>query len=348
MNYKHLLLAAITMWIIQSCSNTNGKSEMPKSNSEIIPVKVIEPVLQEVAPVINTSGTFTTDNETLLAFKTGGVIQEIIVKEGDVVKKGQLLATLNLTEIDAQVAQAKLGFEKSKRDYQRVQNLYRDSVATLEQFQNSKTALEVAEKQYEAAQFNKSYSEIRAVANGVVLRKMANEGQVVGPGTPILQTNSSSQNNWKLRAGLSDREWAIVAVGDKATITTDAIPNKSFTGKVSSKSGGTDMISGALSVEISIENLDTRLASGLYGQAEIITSAKQKFWRIPYEALLDGNAQNGYVFFVGADKKAHKAPVIIERIERNEVIIRSGLEDVTQLIISGSAYLREGSTVNIQ
>ena len=67
--------------------------------------------------MIQTSGLFTTDDETYLAFKTGGIIEKIYVKEGDAIRKGQLLATLNLTEIEAQVAQARLSFEKAKRDF---------------------------------------------------------------------------------------------------------------------------------------------------------------------------------------------------------------------------------------
>ncbi|MGY0039503.1 biotin/lipoyl-binding protein [Pedobacter sp. NJ-S-72] len=77
---------------------------------------------------IAVSGQFTTDDEVLLSFKTGGIINSLLVKEGDAVKKGQLLATLNLTEINAQVQQTQLSYEKAKRDYQRTKNLYSDSV----------------------------------------------------------------------------------------------------------------------------------------------------------------------------------------------------------------------------
>ena len=90
-----------------------------------------------------------------------------------------MLATLQLTEINAQVQQAQLGVDKALRDYNRTLNLYHDSVATLEQVQNVKTGLDLARQQLSAVQFNRGYATIRAPKSGFVLKKMADAGQVV-------------------------------------------------------------------------------------------------------------------------------------------------------------------------
>ena len=188
-----LLFILSAAWFTQSCSNSNGKNKNIERTSEVIPVRVMAIAQQELQPVIQTSGLFTTDDETNLAFKTGGIIEKMYVKEGDAIRKGQLLAALNLTEIEAQVAQARLSFEKAKRDFNRVENLYKDSVTTLEQFQNARTGMDVASRQLDAANFNRSYSEIRAMNNGFVLRKMASDGQVISSGTTVFQTNGAGQ-----------------------------------------------------------------------------------------------------------------------------------------------------------
>lgn len=342
-----LLLILSAAWFAQACSSSEGKNETVKINTEEIPVKVLTLTKQEISPVIQTSGLFTTDDETMLAFKTGGVIEKIFVKEGEAIKKGQLLASLNLTEIEAQVAQAKLAFEKAKRDFIRVENLHKDSVATLEQYQNVKTGMEVAERQYDAANFNRSYSEIRAMSNGYVLRKMANEGQVIAPGTSVLQTNGASQNNWKLKVGVSDREWAAVSIGDKATITTDALPEKSFEATVARKSEGTDGVSGTFTLELRLENTKASLASGLFGKASIETTRTQSVWSIPYDALLDGDSQSGYVFTTNDSKTVRKTTVIINSINHNRVLVSSGLEGSELLIVSGNAYLKDGSLIKV-
>lgn len=331
---------------IQACT-PEEKKDTQSAKGEAIPVRVMALQKEESSPVIQTSGLFTTDDETNLAFKTGGIIEKIYVKEGDAIHKGQLLATIDLTEIEAQVAQARLSYEKAKRDFQRVENLYKDSVATLEQFQNARTGMEVASRQLEAANFNRSYSEIRAVNNGFVLRKMASEGQVISSGTSVFQTNGAGQGKWILKTGVSDREWASVNVGDKATITTDALANKTFEASVTRKSEGTDAMNGSFTLELTLKSPGPGLASGLFGKATIAGSRKQNVWKIPYDALLDGNAQSGYVFVTNDEKIVHKVPVVIGSIEKNEVVIQAGLENAQKLIISGSAYLKDSSAIQI-
>lgn len=328
--------------LLVACNSAEkSTTETPK---DVVPVSILELKAEQLQPIIHTAGVFTTDDETLLAFKTGGVIEKIYVKEGDPVRSGQLLATLNLTEIDAQVAQAQLAFEKATRDFNRTQNLYQDSVATLEQFQNARTGLDVARKQLESARFNRTYSEIRAINNGMVLRKMANEGQVISPGTTIFQTNGSAKGKWILRTGVSDRDWAIIQPGDVATITSDALPDKVWQGTVTKKSAAVDAFNGALSIEITL-NTDAGLAAGIFGKATITANQKQNVWKIPFEALLDGNAQNGYVF-INENNKARKAAVVISGIEKDFVLVSSGLQNGQQLIVSGSAYLKEGTVVS--
>ncbi|MEY4929808.1 MAG: hypothetical protein RI909_532 [Bacteroidota bacterium] len=347
MKSASLLFILSAAWMMQSCGNRDGNTETVARVTEVVPVRVLAVAQQELQPVIQTSGLFTTDDETFLAFKTGGIIEKMYVKEGDAIRKGQLLATLNLTEIEAQVAQAKLSFEKAKRDFDRVENLYRDSVATLEQFQNARTGMEVASRQLEAANFNRSYSEIRAVNNGYVLRKMSNEGQVMAPGVTVFQTNGAGQGKWMLRTGVSDREWSMITLGDQATVKTDALPGKIFEAVVTRKSEATDAMNGSFTIEVTLKNPGNGLASGLFGKATIQGSRKQPVWKIPYAALLDGDAQSGYVFATEDGKTAHKVDVVVGNIEKDLVTIVAGLEHVKTLIISGSAYLKDGSVIKV-
>ncbi len=342
-----LLIILSAAWFVQSCSSSNEKNKTTERAFEIVPVRVLDISQQELKQVIQTSGLFTTDDETYLAFKTGGIIEKMYAKEGDVIRKGQLLAALHLTEIEAQVAQARLSFEKATRDFKRIENLYEDSVATLEQFQNARTGMDIASRQLEAANFNHSYSEIRAVNNGFVLRKMANEGQVISSGAPVFQTNGAGQGKWILRTGVSDREWAMIKVGDKAIVTTDALEGKRFEATVTRKSVGTDTMNGSFAVEVTLQSPGNGLASGLFGKATIQGSRRQQVWKIPYDALLDGNAQSGYVFVTDDRKIAHKIPVVVSGIEKDHVIIMAGLENVKTIIISGSAYLKDNAEIKI-
>ena len=110
-----------------------------------IPVRVREASYSLLSLPIYRSGILAASSEARLSFKTGGIIHRIRADEGDRVKQGQILASLNLAEIQAQVKLAESGYDKAFRDLKRIEKLFQDSVATLEQKQDLETAVQVAE-----------------------------------------------------------------------------------------------------------------------------------------------------------------------------------------------------------
>ncbi|UIR57643.1 efflux RND transporter periplasmic adaptor subunit [Sphingobacterium sp. SRCM116780] len=331
-----------------SCSHNERKNQITVLDT--IPVTLMVLQTNGLTASVEATGVFTTDDETLLSFKNGGIVEKIFVKEGDTVSKGQLLARVNTSEINAKAAQAKLGYEKAKRDFERASKLYYDSVATLEQMQNAKTALEVAKQDLNTVQVNQNFSEIRSNSNGYVLAKLAQDGQVVGPGTPILQVNGAADDKWKLKVGVADRQWAGIQVGDAATIISDALGNQKLIAFVSKKSEGIDPKSGTFSIELMLKEVPkAKIAAGLFAKATILSNMNnQSVWHIPYESLLDGDGKEGYVFITEDNKTAKRVKVQVASIDKNTVTIVAGLENAQALIVAGSPYLVDGSPIQIK
>jgi RND family efflux transporter MFP subunit len=349
--FKSLSVAVLMAAGFAACNNPKEKSTAP--GAEVIPVKLL-PLKQSAASnTVVASGRFTTDDEALLSFKIAGVINKIYVKEGDAIHTGQVLATLNLTEINAQVSQAQFACEKAQRDFQRTTNLYKDSVASLEQLQNVKTALDLSRQQLAAVQFNRSFSEIRATQNGFVLHKIGNEGQVVASGASVLQTNGAHNGNWFLRIGVSDKDWSAIHINDKAEVRLEINSTMVLPGVVYRRSEGIDPNSGSFSVDIKLLSKDAGVASGMFGSATIITTSNKtdagnnNTWAIPYDALLDGDGSTGFVFITNDNKTAVKVKVTIAGMEKDKVLISDGLQDATSVIISGSAYLTDKSNIRV-
>lgn len=346
MRYTTLLSILILPVILFACGKAETETK-PITKGESIPVTVIELKQASFSTPITASGTFSTNDETILSFKVGGIISNLYVQEGDPVKKGQVLATLDLTEIQAGLNQSKLAYEKALRDHERAGRLYRDSVATLEQFQNSKTALDIAEQQLKTAEFNLSYSQIRATQNGFVLRKFVNAGQQVSSGVPVLQINGANQGNWVLKATVNDQNWNTISIGDQSVILSsnaDSIP-----GKVIRKSQAADPLTGSYWVEVAPDKLDNlSLASGMFGKVVVMPSIQKEGWQIPYEALLDAEGSVGFVFVTDDDKHARKLKVTLGKIAQNSVQVIAGLENHNKLISKGSAYLTDGSQIQIK
>jgi len=340
-------LALVSMLSMQSCTDGKSAANIVPKVSQPIPVRVVRLQKSGEAGVIKVTGQLTTNDESILGFKTGGVVSAVLVKEGDPVRKGQLLATLDLTEINALVAQAKFGYEKAKRDHDRATQLYKDSVATLEQLQNAETAFEVAKQQWEAARFNKNFSEIHAPSTGFVLRKFVSSGQVVSTGDPVLLTNAVSEGKWILKAGVSDKQWAAIKLRDKATVRIDALADQNLKAEVVRKSETADPSTGMFTVDLAVTNNGVKLATGMFGSATVESGGKVESWSVPFEAVLDANGKDGFVFVTHDDKTAHRKSIVIESFNNKTMRISAGLDSASALIVSGSAYLTDGSKIYI-
>ncbi len=342
------LWALVVALLLTAC----GKKEQPAQQQSIdesaVAVKLTPVQVGEYSLPIASSGLIATENESRLSFKIAGIVSKIYVKEGQSVTKGQLLASLDLTEINAQVSQAKNNVDKSKRDLERGQRLLKDSAATVEQLQNLQTAFQVADEAYRIASFNQQYATIRANQSGKVIRKLINEGELVSPGAPALIINAASQNNWLVKIGLPDVDWVRVKLGDRVKVTTDAYPNTTFEGVVSTINEGADAISGLYQAEVKVNPGNKKLASGLFAKVQIIPAEKTKLWIVPIEALVEGAGKQAYVFVANTDQKTvRKISVNIAYLEGTQAYLLNGVEEVREVITAGSAFLTENSTITI-
>lgn len=340
---------AVTLLILFALSCKNKEEQQPIFNNEAIPVSLMPIARDSISSSFTSPGYFTTDDETQLSFKNGGIINKMYAGEGDRVRAGQILATVKGIETDALSRQAEIALEKARRDYERAKNLYRDSVATLEAMQNAQTALHIAQQQKAMAEFNRGQSGIVAASAGVVLKRFLNEGQMAGPGMPVFLFNPLSARSWMFKTGVSDQQWAALKAGDRVEITTNAFgQDQVITGSVFKKTQGVDPQTGSFSIRIRLnDHQNMPLAAGLFGEATLYPSKKISAWSVPYDAVLDADANKGYVFITNDKRHAKKVRVTILRLADDQVLISSGLEDARYLIISGSAYLNDGSVITV-
>ncbi len=336
-----MLLSLLTL----AACNKENETKGIDSSGDVIAVSLLKISELEQEYAISGSGLLSTENEMRQAFKIGGIIDRIYVNEGQSFKEGQLLASLKLTEIESGYTQAELGLAKAQRDYVRIENLYADSVATLEQLQNTQTALELAKQQLAAVAFDKKYAFIYADKPGFVVKKLANEGEVIAGGSPVLACSENGNKSWELKIGLSDKEWAKVSIGNKAQVMLEAFPDIWWEAEVFRKSGAADLGTGSFQVELKLENLTESAAIGMFGKAIIQTGLQQKSKLIPYEALIEADGKKAFVFVPIGTNRVKKQPVVIENFSEKGVSISEGLEGVSEIILGNSAFLNEFSTI---
>ncbi|GAB3642922.1 efflux RND transporter periplasmic adaptor subunit [Spirosoma arcticum] len=347
-------LLSIALW---SCGSKAEKpaateavnAEEAESTAASIPVK-LTPVTSVVrAEPVVVSGVVSSAEEARLSFKVGGMINKMLVDEGQPVRKGQLLATLDLTEIDAQVSQAQLANEKAERDLGRIKSLYADTAATLEQLQNATTGQSVSKQALTIAQFNRNYAQIRASVDGTVTRKATNAGEYVAAGASVYLISGNHRTDWVVRVGVSDKDWARLQPGNRASIRLDAYPDQMFSGTISELAQAADPTNKLYEVEVKINPGTAKFAPGLFANVTLIPARSRSYAVVPVEAIVEGNGKDGFVYVVADDgKKVRKIPVQIGYLDGDKVLLTNGLSGVKQVVTAGSAFLTEESVVVVK
>lgn len=300
---------------------------------------------------VSATGTFGARDEVALSFKIGGVIASVRVDPGANVRRGQVLAALDQREIDALLAKATVAVEKARRDAARVERLFRDSVVTIAQWQDAQSARDAAEADLRAAQVNHEYATIVAPADGTVLRRLAQPGQMVAPGTPVFEAALGGRGA-VLRAGLPDRDAVRVRVGTTATATFDALPGRTFRGRVVVMGADADARTGTWEVQVQLDAASA-IPSGLVGRVTISATplagpSGRGIAAVPAEALVEGDGSNGVVYTVDADgKRAQRVPVVLVGLDGDRVLVR-GLDKVTHVVTAGSTWLTDSARVEVK
>jgi RND family efflux transporter MFP subunit len=336
-----VLLIAVALMV--GCSDGSDKEAVVET-----PVRSAEATAGPAIAPIEANGLIGAQDEMRLSFKTGGIVRRIVVQEGAIVRKGALLAELELTEVQAQAEQALQMAQKAERDLERGERLYADQVISLETLQNLRTQAALAVAGRDAARFNLNYSRITAPRDGVVLRKLVEERELVPPGQPVVILGSADRG-YVLRFALADRDIVRIKTGDAARITVDAYPGIELKGVVNEVSSAADPRTGLFPAQIRLASIaDIRLASGLVANATIepSQSGSTQFTYVPVSAIVEGEGRTASVFVVEGTT-ARKRSVRVGFIKDEQVALAEGLKPGERVVTEGSLYLVDGERIRV-
>ncbi len=260
-----LILSFSIFFFLQSCGNSTKEKAVPEV---IKPIKYGKVIRTGSSNAQEYAGTVQSSKEAKLSFKVNGNINQLPIKVGDKVRRGQLIARIDATDYQVQVEQSKSNLLSadtqiksaesqlinSRATYQRVEKLYENNSVSLQDFEQAKSALETAEANYEAAkaqaaasgkqvessQNQVAYSRLTAPFSGIITDIQVEENEFVGAGTPIAMLNAESQP--EVRVGIPEVMIANVKKGQKVDIHFSTVSDQTFAGVVSevgySSSGG--------------------------------------------------------------------------------------------------------------
>ncbi len=345
-------LPAISLLFLLGLAACGDKPEAraPAQSEKSIPVRAARVLPAPDADMVRAYGAIRPASEARLSFKIGGMINTIAVDQGDRVSKGQILAALDMREIDSHAARAALAVQKAKRDVDRMAPLAAKGFASTQRMEDARTALDAARAEQAAIEFDRGLAQITAPADGVVLMRHVDEREMVGVGAPII-TVSSGGGAYVLKAGLSDRDVARIKIGDAATVKLDAFDGAVLPGRVLRIAAASDPRSGTFETEIALDDTDRKLTSGFMGVAQVtpsIPGENANASSIPASAILEGHGAQASVFVIDPQtSKARRQRITVGPLSGDQIIVTGGLARGDIVVTAGAVYLRDGVKVNI-
>jgi RND family efflux transporter MFP subunit len=298
------------------------------------------------AQLTEAAGTAALRKEIPLGFTTPGQIARITVQEGDRVRRGQVLATLDTTSVGASLEVADAERDRAGAELTRLKQLYAQGWITKGRVEAAEAAARGAGANVAARRFSLQTARIVAPADGIVLSRAAEPGQIIDAGMPVITLGDDS-SGFVLRTLLTDRDAVRIRVGTPAEVRFDALPDSVLSGPVIEVGGRSDRGTGAFTAEIALP-ADARLRSGLVGRATIASIAGGQTARlvIPPTAIFAIRAEEGFVYAVDAQRRVKARRIALGPLSPAGVEVLSGLKRGDVIAVSSLDRLRDGAQID--
>jgi len=248
---------------------------------------------------------------------------------------------------DTQLAQAKIQYQITKDNYERMKPLYETGSISQSQYDQIKAAYETAEKNYNLLLTN---TQFRAPFSGIITAKKLNEGEVflLAPtgGAPTIVTLMQI-NPLKLLLNVSENNFKDIKIGQTVEIQSDIFPNEIFKGYISRINPTINALTRTFEVEVKIPNPQEKLRPGMFVRAKILLG-KTDGILVNRAAILKQIGTSAYYAFIIKNNIAKRVDVTIGKEFDSVIEITSGLAEGDYLVTNGQGILKNGTQVEIK
>ncbi len=325
---------------------------------------VAKVIRKDLSMSVTISAEFRPDEEVELHAKVSGYLSKMNVDFGDKVKAGQLLATLEVPELEAELASAQAVREKAEADYTNAHLIYSRLRSVNQEHPNlvaqqeldtaqandltATAAIAAAKANFEKYQTMVSYTQITAPFDGVVTRRYADPGALIQTGTasdtqalPLVRVS----DNYRLRLDFPVTVDYVkdVQVGDAVAVQVDSLNNKTFTGAISRFTREVDDNTRTMTTEIEVPNPDLRLMPGMYASVLLKVKNRPHALAVPVEAVSGDKNPTVYVLNQNHQIEVRTVKLGLETPEDYEVL--SGLKEGDLVVIGDRAAFQPGQKV---
>ena len=323
-------------------------------------------VAQQLVVVGNLIG----DTTVSVVPRVAGRMQEIYVRLGDQVSRGQRIAKIEDFELQEQIKQQEAAQEVSQAtirqreadlqlaetNAERSRNLFARQLLPKQTLDDTEARYQAAQAQLDLAraqstQSNARLEELRinmtntvivSPVNGFIARRSADPGAFVGQNAPVVEVVDIGRV--RLVANIVEKDLSQIQAGDDTRVEVDAYPGEVFSGRIARVSPVLDPATRTASMEIEIPNPGFRLKPGMYARVSITTEERQEALVVPSEAVIDLGGRRG-VFVAADDNTVMYRPVTVGIEEQVQIEILTGLAEGDRVVTTGARAVRDGDQV---
>lgn len=339
MNVRTIIYVAAAVMAV-SCGNNNSKTaEQPQAAEVRLPNVTIMAASYKDVPQ---SDVYTANVEAYaknnIAPQSPSRIQKIYVEVGDFVRAGQIVAKMDEVSLN----QSKLSMANDSLEYSRIKKLYEQGGVSKSDFDAMELKYNVTRSQYQNLLEN---TILRSPVSGVITARNYDQGDMYG-GSPIYVVEQITPV--KLYVGISEMDYTRVKKNDTVTLTADALPGKTFTGRIARIYPTIDAATHTFTAEVNVANSDRLLRPGMYARVTVNFGSNHSIV-VPDDCVVKQQGSGvRSVFVLQADNTVKEVVVTLGRHFGTEYEILSGIAEGDKVVVKGQASLKNGSKVNVQ
>jgi membrane fusion protein (multidrug efflux system) len=307
-------------------------------------VQVQKPRTAGVTATLQYTGDVVAVQQATIVARISGMLDQVNVNMGAYVEQGQSLAVIDSSEVFQQAQQATATYLTARSDFDRMQQLFDQKLASQQQYDNAQAQFKVAQANYELAKTRLGYARVTAPFSGNITKRFLDPGAQLAANATNLFT-LMDLGRVKVSVDIMEKDVPLVSAGKKAVIEADALPGTKLLGTVTRLSQAVDPATRTMEVEIVVPNPDRLLKPGMYATVILVLAERPNAIVVPAQAVLSDN--KGSFVYVLENKTAKRVAVTTGQDQDSLVEITAGLKGSEDVITIGQQYVKDGGNVTL-
>jgi RND family efflux transporter MFP subunit len=340
---KKMIIPAMALSMLIACNSKTTQDSLP--GTKPISVTTIAVKKEKVVTGLRYSGTVEAYQSIPLTFQTTGTVEKVLVEAGDVVQKGQLLATIDPTDAKNMYEITLSQYQQAKDAYDRLKSVHDKGSLPDIKWVEMESKLDQAQSSLNLAKNNLDKCNMHAPVNGMVGRRNIEPGMYsISIASAPLELVDIRQVYVKI--SVPENEVSRIVKGMKSGFTVSALDGKEFKGEVASISPVADRISRTYEAKILVPNPQFALKPGMVCDVQLETTMEKELIMVPYQSVTKDNENRVFVFLVdAAAKRARKQFIKTGQYQDAGLEVISGLEPGQVIVNGGKEKLSDNSLI---